>query len=292
MDAFRLRPVALLSVIFLTATPLQAQPPSAELASILGKWQLAVSEPRRYEIRGHRIVYNDVFETEKWSDITINYEAPHSIRFEIQPADIPAGIKSKRVSEQTGRAYRIEADGASLWLWMAGNCINGSPGTGRQIGMNSQTQLQINQKLQNPDVPPPPAMPEDPPQVWSFFWPLFSPEIRWPSLLAVDAPGFFDEFDWTVTHKANSTILFEGKPRPKKYRVHFQHLFVIVDKATGRPLAEKTIDPSGNISIVTTYEEWNLQPGPFRKDEDLRSWNYEEYSLPEELPVLKHRRTK
>ena len=135
-------------------------------------------------------------------------------------------------------------------------------------------------------------MPEDPPQVWSFFWPVFRPEIRWPSLFAVDDPGFFDEFDWIVSHKANSTILLDGRPRTKKHRAHFQHLYVIVDKTTGRPLADKITDPSGNISIVTIFKEWNLQPDPFRNDEDLRNWNYEEFALPEVLPMLKHRRTK
>src|SRR5262245_62153732 len=99
-----------LFVWFASTASALAQPPSAELAAILGKWKRAVSEPERYEIRGHRIIYNDVFQCEKWASLQIQYEFPQRVRFMLEPMDVPDEAISRR-RNHAGRPFEVSSDG-------------------------------------------------------------------------------------------------------------------------------------------------------------------------------------
>jgi hypothetical protein len=76
------------------------------------------------------------------------------------------------------------------------------------------------------------------------------PERDIPSLFAVDAPGFISEVHWTVARRDDRTIMLRGRPKSGMLRDRYQEFSVILDLQTSRPLAQKTIDASGNLETV------------------------------------------
>lgn len=122
------------------------------------------------------------------------------------------------------------------------------------------------------------------------FWFVLLPEHGFPSLFAADASGFSDEFDWTISRKTETTIRLDGSPRTQRHKEYYRQLSVILDRQTGRPLAQRTVDPSENFETVYVFTQWNTQPAQLKYHENLKRWDYEVLPLPPEFPLLQHRR--
>lgn len=324
MDAAATRFVSSIVTILLLTSGVFAQndPPSAELAVILAKWRAAVSEPERYEIRGQRIVYNEVFNTEKIADIVIQYEAPQTIRLEVQPIEVPKGMKSKRKGPTTGRPYKLESDQPHLILRNAREAIHCVPGTGRLLLSHDIPDEPPRPKLAQIvlKLPPPPATPVDLlrwsqeliVQVGEFYcdaamkWLSESaqtfaeriqrsfllaviPESSLPSLYLIDAPGFHQQVDWTISKWTNQSIWLHCRPVPSDRNLYFEFT-VILDPRTGRPKAQRIIDPSGNMETMIIFNGWSMHPTSLRFDFDRKQWDYEIFPVPPEFTLLEHRR--
>lgn len=325
MDVFRLGSAFVLLLGLHGAARVMAQdrPADAELAAILAKWRTAVADLERFEIRGYRMVYNNVFETEKQANYVIHYESPQSIRLESQPIEVPQGRQSLRINRQTGQPYRIESDRASLWVWNHCEVIHYSPGTGQRISEELILPVQHEIRVNSKRGPPPPDLPEDPvgwweellnrmaefylagfrqtclpknegswEQSWGLLGMLLHPEMQVPALFAADSPAFVEEMDWTIARRKEKSIIVSGKPRSVSNRDLFQQFDVLLDTITGRPLAQRTIEPSGNLETVIVFQEWNLMPKPFERSLRRKNWDYEVFPLPEDFSLLKHRRKK
>lgn len=297
-----------------------AEPPlSAEQAVILGKWRRAVAGLERYQVRGQRMIYNHVFEVETWSDVVVDYEAPQSVRLHILPSEISKGARSHRINHKTGEPYRLEADTPSIWEWTADELVIYGPGTGHRIGPvttsgeDSEGSVELTEV---PEVPQPPATPEAPLSPWQMLigcaisipiylvllcamgdasqwnikFPLL-PTLIFPSLFLVDTPSFDDDFDCSISRRPDQTIRIDCVPKSQEYRDYFQCFSVILDPETGRPKAQRMVDPSENVETVIIFSEWDTTPASPLKI-DRSQWDYEAFELPPEMAVLPHRQKK
>lgn len=300
--------LALLMSLTFFRTTAHAEPPSAELAAVLGKWQSAVSDLARYEVTGQRLIYNHVFEVQRCANFVVRYRQPDIVQIEIQPCDIAENDKSSRRTRD-GRRYRLESDSRHLWSWSDKEVLIGAPGTGR-----------ILQDLSDPPAASPPkvqpaALTETPPPLWvelilragEFFrssmdqalatnafspWRglhLAFPEFHVYALFAVDTQ-FKHEFDWQIVKRTPTTIWVRGLPRSSVTRDNYRELTVILDKVTGRPMAQRTIDPSENFETVHIFSNWNLTPRNTAFHFDRRQWDFEVFTYPPEFKLLSHRR--
>jgi hypothetical protein len=259
-----------MALTFFRATA-HAEPPSAELAAALGKWQAAISKLARYEITGHRIVYERAFETQRQADFIIRYNGPDAIQIETRPAEFQQGQQSGK-RNRAGKPYRLESETASLWTWTEKELVFGFPGTGKII----HDWPADADNIQPPD----------------YLSPLAFPENHMPALFAADAPKFRDEYDWEIYRKMPTAIWVRGEPTSPAGKQMLSELSVILDRETGRPRAQRTIDPSGNLEVVHTFKDWNFTPQASAVEFDPQHWDLEHFTYSPDFKPLSHRRKK
>lgn len=265
-----------------------SEPPSAELAAAIGKWKNAVAGHQQFEITGQRIVYNDIFATEKWSNVKLQFQRPDRVRFEISPFHPEDHSKSSRRTSQTGELYRLEADYASLWMFSARSIRHCQPGTGRLLTSERESLELMQDEGDDPRIPPPPALPEDPPNFWRRLFqrpagPLgaawFARDSMLPSIFAIQQPDWADRFRWTLTHKSADEIRLNGFPQEESERKQYQQISVLLDRKSGRPLAQRLISPGGNITQVMIFKHWSEKLSSAIDEFRPREWDVEEIPL-------------
>lgn len=290
-----------------------ALPPSAELAAILSKWKSAVSDLDRYEIRGHRILVNGVFETERQASVTIRYQAQTAIQMDINPCDVVPGQASLRTNRLM-QSYRIEADDHLIFLWTPHEMQILRPGSGKRIDGELLSELVSRQKPARQNRPSSPSLPEplDVDDLGIFdlrlifagwtdgfasslavtYWASSVDCFLLPAIFAVDEPGFLESFNWSAVRRENGTYRLTGQPKMARVQDNYQSLSVIVDETTGRPTAQKTVDPSGNLETIYVFTSWDAEPKRLELDVDHRKYDFELIPFPADADLLPHRRKK
>ncbi len=264
--------LALLMVLTFFRTTAYAHPPSAELAAVLGKWQAAISQLDRYELTGHRIIYERAFETQRDATFVIRYNGPNAMQIEMRQVEIVKGEKGPRRTP-AGNPYRLESETPSLWTWAEKELVFGVPGTGKIVNDGPADA----DNVQPPD----------------YLSPLAFPENHIPALFAADAPKFRGEYDWEIVKWMRPHhIWIRGTPNTSAGKQILSELSVIIDRETGHPKAQRTIDASRNLEVVYTFKEWNFNPKASAVKFDPQHWDLETFIYSPTARPLLHRREK
>lgn len=303
MDGWRHRIVcSLIAVVVVSgvSTPQIAlgQRPSPEVTEILDRWKSAVAKLDRYEITGQSIVYNNVFDRQRVANFVIQYESPQSLRFDIHPIENP--LPSQRKNPRTRAPYKIETVDPSITIWRGEHSLRCVPGTG-QMKKNSLIESRFAEVVSAAAPEPfsvddlllksrPDAMRIQPIGPFQqLYLAMFLPQEYLPSLFAVDAPEFFDQFEWKMTRLPNGVVRLDGTPTTTHGKELYLQLSVLIDAETGRPLAQKTVDFARTSESVYIFQKWNMEPANFDFDLKLQQYDYEFLALPPELVPLSHR---
>lgn len=316
---------------FATQLMAQELPADADQAALFAKWKTAISEPTQLEISCERIEYNHVFDTETYSRLLIQYDAGKALQLGILPYEV-GNSRPHRTDPRKGIPYTVKSGEHSVWFWTTRELYFGKPGTGKLIAAPRSAESDTRSRIDVAEIPDPPAHPEEPipelekqfksfgewylrlatgfawkyPEAHStspsretlfparkwFPWAAFLPEYTLPSLFAADTPTFLDDFDWKITYRDDGTVLLEGKSLDQKYSNDFRSIAVILDPVTGRPQAQKTVDPSENVETVILFKKWRPLTTSLNWDAEERRWDYEAYPLPPEYRILSHRNRK
>ncbi|MFO0918208.1 MAG: hypothetical protein U0872_07830 [Planctomycetaceae bacterium] len=303
-------------------TSVRAEPPDdAELTVAIQKWKKAVSEIDGYQIHGSRIIRDHVFETEKWSRVAVYYRENQWVRLDFEPFDIPQGTKSRRAKGSNGEFYEVVKEKPSIWLVQPHKIENYIPGTGQQLFETTAVPATSLEKSADADEPearsilvpfemPLPSWQEmlvragilwrDTTRQWmakqakqasekwgQYFGWVIIPEAGFPALFLVDMPGFEQDFDCTLSQLPMKEIRIDCVPRSPRWRDNFQSFSVILDAVSGRPTAQRTVDPSGRIETIVTFKAWSTEIVVPRIERS--EWDFETFSLPRDVSILSHR---
>lgn len=314
MDGSRRRLLYSSLVISLIAAPLPAadnEISHAELADLLAKWKATVANLDRFQIRGHRILANNVFETEKQASVTISYQAQKAIRMDLKPCEVKPGQISRRANRQQ-QPYRIEADSHWVFLWTPEEMQILRPGSGKLIGGEAHAHWIDIRYSKQTKGPPSPSLPEPlhvddlaifHPRLifnqWAeqfasnfafAYWASRANQYCLPAIFAVDEPGFLESFDWSAVRRDNGTCRLTGRPKSTRFRDDYQSLSVILDEVTGRPRAQKIVAPAGTLETIYIFDSWDTEPNKLEFDVDHRKYDVELIPLPPESYLLPNRR--
>lgn len=215
---------------------LRVEPLPKELEQLLKDWERESAKVEKLSGKHKRIVYNKVFEVEKIAEGQFYYEAPDKGRIDLVGIEPKKDEKSQRLSEKTGKPWRLEKEQQTKWI-----C------TGKEI-------LNINEEAKTVEAFP---LPQELQGTNIIHGPL-------PFLFGMKAEEAKQRFaisyvDQEDPKKNNDKVVWlTAKPRQVMDRDNFQEATIILDRERFLPLAVKLVDPSGNLETVYTFSKKEL----------------------------------
>lgn len=231
---------------------LQMKPLPKELKQLLIDWERESAKIKTLVGEHERIVYNSVFETEKWADGKFFYESPDKGRIDLEGREPKEGDKSKRFNEKSGEPYRLEADQQTRWICTGEEIVNINDSE-KQFEMFPLPQELRGENIIHGPLP--------------FLFGMKADEAERRFELE-----FVDLNDPARNGKnKKNAIWLIAKPRQGADKENFQQATIILDCKRFLPYAVKLLDPSGNLETVYTFKELhvnqrNLIPPIFRND--------------------------
>ncbi len=225
---------------------LRIEPLEPELEKLLQEWERVSSKFERLSGEHERIVYNKVFEVEKYAQGQFYYEGPDKGRIDLEPYKLGKNQAAKRENPKTGNPYRVEADKQTKWI-----C------TGKEV-------LTIDEEEKTFEAFPLP------------------PELQGKNIIHGPLPFLFGmkadeakrrfQLSFTAPKKNTDKVVWiTAKPRRVMDHENFKEATIILDRKRFVPMAVKLLDPSENLETVYSFKEIHINnvsvvPQIFRKD--------------------------
>ncbi len=225
--------------------------PSREIATILARWQAAQSGITALEARLTRFVYDSVFETEERATGRFYFEPPNRGRLEIEPADLPETVRSRRTSPRSGTSYELTAPSAATWIW-----------TGRQLitldlEARRTSVFQVVDRRKKDAIERAGYVVESTPPLI-----LSEPQTVIPFVFDVQAVGMEKSHDIRLLKHNRDKLWLALKPLQKS--AGYREAKVILDRHTFRTEAVQLLDTTGSRETVYTFHGWRknkVRPG-------------------------------
>lgn len=229
---------------------LKIAPLPKELEELLKEWELQSAKIRTLVGEHQRIVYNGVFEVEKYANGKFYYESPDKGRIDLEGVEVEKGTPAKRQNTK-GEDYKIEADQKTKWVCTGDKILN--------INDDEKTyeSFDLPKELQGTNI---------------IHGPL-------PFLFGMKAEEAKRRFEIAFVNQKNpkqnnaDVVWLTAKPRMVADRENFQLATIILDRKRFLPHAVKLLDPSGNLETVYTFpakslhvNQRNMIPPIFRND--------------------------
>ncbi len=205
---------------------LVVKPISPALRQILDDWEQHSSQIKSLHGKHTRFVYNHVFEVEKRSEGKWYLETPDKGRIDL--VGIPPQKKevSQKIGKESGKPYRIEADGAQMWI-----C------SGEEIVI-------VNGDEKTYEVAPLP------------------PQLRGTNIVNGPLPFLFGlkaidaqkRYELTLLSNGEKSARIQVVPRFQTDADNYKVAEIILDKGRYLPIAVKLVDPTGNLETVYKFD--------------------------------------
>lgn len=214
---------------------LRIEPLEPELEKLLKEWEVESSKIKTLSGEHQRIVYNKVFEVEKWGEGQFFYESPDKGRIDMEGREPPKGRKSKRISPTSGDPFRIEADAQTKWV-CTGIAVLNINDKEKQYEM-----FELPKEMQGKNI-------------------IHGPLPFLFGMKAEDAKRRFElSFDFDEDKQnTEEYVWIKAVPRQVMDRDNFKVATIQLDRKRFLPLAVKLVDPSENVETVYIFPKDKL----------------------------------
>ena len=199
------------------------------LKEVLDAWGNASADLKVAELKFSKFVYDLVFFVEVRGVGTIHIEPPTKFTFDIQPAVLRKGQKSKRVASNTKRPFSLRTSYAEKWI-NDGKSLIQIEASGKRTDYSLAEMEQSGWRIQ--PIPP-------------FVAGISSASLR-------------RKCDWKILRDTGTEIWLQGMPRTKSSAAIFRECKVIVDKGTWLAMAIQFVDRPGSRETVYVYYDWKI----------------------------------
>lgn len=206
--------------------PMIIEPVTPELKKILEEWEQKSGAIKSLHGRHTRFVYNKVFELEKRAEGKFYVETPDKGRIDLVGLPPKKNEVSKKVGEQTGKPYRLEADRDEMWI------------------CNGDEIVMVNGDEKTYEIAP---IPEHLRGTKIIDGPL-------PFLFGMKSADAQKRFQLTLLSNSATTVIIQIVPRRQSDADNYKTAEIILDKKTYLPIAVRMHDPSGNLETVYRFE--------------------------------------
>ena len=206
--------------------PMIIEPVTPELKEILDEWEQKSGAIKSLHGKHTRFVYNSVFELEKRADGKFYVETPDKGRIDLVGLPPKKNEVSKKVSKQTGKPYRIEADRDEMWICNGDEIVmvNGEEKTYEKVPVPDH--LRGTKIIDGP----------------------------LPFLFGMKSADAQKRFRLTLLSNTATTVIIQIVPRRESDADNYKTAEIILDKKTYLPIAVRMHDPSGNLETVYKFE--------------------------------------